>query len=85
VARPEEDWSWVKAACTDVAKLDWKFFDHTPKSADDPVLNERLRNAQIVITNKVPLTQKHFANNPSIKLVTVPATGFNIIDMEAAK
>ena len=85
VARPEEDWSLVKAACTDVAKLNWKFFDHTPKAADDPTLNERLQNAEIVITNKVPLTEKHFEDNPSIKFVTVPATGYNIIDIEAAK
>lgn len=46
---------------------------------------ERLAGAEIVFTNKTPLTREQFAANPSIRFVGVLATGYNVVDIAAAK
>ena len=46
---------------------------------------ERIRGADIVITNKVVISAQAFAENPQLKLVAVTATGVNNVDVEAAK
>ena len=46
---------------------------------------ERIRGADIVITNKVVISAQAFAENPQFKLVAVTATGVNNVDVEAAK
>ena len=46
---------------------------------------ERLAGAEIVFTNKTPLTREHFAANPKIRFVGVLATGYNVVDIAAAK
>jgi len=46
---------------------------------------ERIRNADIVITNKVILDQKLMGQAKELKLICVAATGMNNIDREAAK
>ena len=46
---------------------------------------ERIRGADIVITNKVVISAQAFAENPQLKLVAVTATGVNNVDIEAAK
>ena len=46
---------------------------------------ERIRGADIVITNKVMISAQAFAENPQLKLVAVTATGVNNVDVEAAK
>jgi glycerate dehydrogenase len=46
---------------------------------------ERLRDADAVLTNKVPLTGEVFAACPKLKYVGVTATGYNIIDLAAAR
>ena len=46
---------------------------------------ERIRGADIVITNKVVISAQVFAENPQLKLVAVTATGVNNVDVEAAK
>ena len=46
---------------------------------------ERIRGADIVITNKVVISTQAFAENPQLKLVAVTATGVNNVDVEAAK
>lgn len=46
---------------------------------------ERIRGADIVITNKVVIAAQAFAENPQLKLVAVTATGVNNVDVEAAK
>ncbi len=48
-------------------------------------LNERLAGAQIAITNKVAIRAEHLAANPQLKLIAVAATGFDHIDVAAAK
>lgn len=44
----------------------------------------RIGDAQIVMTNKTPLTEDIFAACPNIRLVCVLATGYNVVDCEAA-
>jgi glycerate dehydrogenase len=46
---------------------------------------ERCRDAVIAITNKVPLTKSMMQQLPQLKLISVLATGYNIVDVEAAK
>ncbi|HVS95164.1 MAG TPA: D-2-hydroxyacid dehydrogenase [Puia sp.] len=45
----------------------------------------RCAGAEIVLTNKVPLTGETIASLPSLKYIGVTATGYNIIDIDAAK
>ena len=46
---------------------------------------ERIGDAEIVMTNKTPLTEETFAACPGIKLVCVLATGYNVVDCQAAR
>lgn len=46
---------------------------------------ERAAGAEIVITNKTPLQEEHFAALPALRLVCVAATGFDVVDTEAAR
>ena len=46
---------------------------------------ERIGDAEIVMTNKTPLTADTFAKCPNIKLVCVLATGYNVVDCKAAR
>ena len=46
---------------------------------------ERIGNAEIVLTNKTPLTEETFVQCPNIQLVCVLATGYNVVDCDAAR
>lgn len=46
---------------------------------------ERIKDADIVLTNKVLLFEKELASAKNLKLVCILATGMNNIDLEAAK
>ncbi len=46
---------------------------------------ERIGDGEIVLTNKVPITEAIFTACPSIRLICVQATGYNIVDCQAAK
>lgn len=54
------------------------------RSRPEEVL-DRIRGAAVVFTNKVVLNELVFANNLDLKYVGVMATGYNIVDVEAAK
>jgi len=45
---------------------------------------ERIHNADIVITNKVPVAAGALRNAPNVKLVMVAATGTNVVNVQAA-
>lgn len=47
-------------------------------------LIERAADAEIVLTNKVPITNADMQQLPKLKYIGVLATGYNIIDVEAA-
>lgn len=46
---------------------------------------QRLKDADIVMTNKTPITAKLLDACPSVKLVCVLATGYNVVDCNAAR
>ncbi len=46
---------------------------------------ERAGGAEVVLTNKVKLRAKELAELPDLKLIVVTATGFNVVDLEAAR
>ena len=46
---------------------------------------ERIKTADIVFTNKTPLTKEVLEVCRSIRFIGVLATGYNIVDVEAAK
>lgn len=45
---------------------------------------ERCKDAEIVFINKVPMTEAVFAACPSIRMVGLFATGYNVVDLAAA-
>ena len=45
----------------------------------------RIGDAEMVITNKTPLTAETFAACPQVRYVGVLATGYNVVDVSAAK
>ena len=55
-----------------------------PRSAANEV-EERAKDADIILTNKVAFTEKVFARLPHLKYLGILATGYNIADLEAAK
>lgn len=46
---------------------------------------KRIGDAEIVLTNKSPITEEILNTCPNIKLVCVLATGYNVVDCEATK
>lgn len=45
----------------------------------------RIADAEIVLINKVPVTAELLDKCPSVRLICVLATGYNVVDCEAAK
>lgn len=70
--------------------LSWKYLEglaevvYHPRTPAGEVM-ERLRDTEAVLTNKVPLTAEVFAACPKLRYVGVTATGYNIIDLVAAR
>lgn len=70
--------------------LTWKGFEQLgeltvyDRTSSDQIVG-RIGDAQIVITNKVPITAKTMDACPSMQYVGVLATGFNVVDTVAAK
>jgi len=46
---------------------------------------ERITNANVIVTNKVVITKEHMLNAKELKLICIAATGMNNVDLEAAK
>lgn len=46
---------------------------------------ERIGDAEIVFTNKTPLSKEDLFSCPSIKFIGVLATGYNVVDIDAAR
>lgn len=69
-------WDWLK----DVVD-EYDIYESTPP---EKVL-ERSLDADILVTNKVPVDRALIEKLPKLRFIAVLATGFNIIDCEAAK
>lgn len=46
---------------------------------------ERIRGAEVVYTNKTVITREHMEQNPQLRLISVTATGYNVVDLVAAR
>lgn len=55
-----------------------------PRTANPEEVIERLQGVDIVLLNKVPITEAILAACPGIKLICVLATGYNVVDCAAA-
>lgn len=55
-----------------------------PRTAPEEAA-DRIGDAEIVLINKVPVTAQLLDACPSIKLICVLATGYNVVDCEACK
>jgi len=60
-----------------------RYTEYPATSAEQLV--ERVAGADIVITNKVPVTAAQLDQLPGLKLIAVAATGVNHIDLEACR
>ncbi len=60
---------------------DLTVYERTP---EDKIV-ERIGDAEIVFTNKTPLSRKVLSKAPNLKYIGVLATGYNIVDVKAAK
>jgi len=51
---------------------------------EEEELEARIKNADILITNKTPLKAEHFELAPKLKGVSVLASGYDVVDTKAA-
>ena len=67
---------------TDLATLgDLAVYDRV--TADEII--PKAAGAQVVLTNKTPLTEQTLAKLPDLRFISVLATGYNVVDVEAAR
>ena len=60
---------------------DVALYDRTPVNQ----IVERAKDADIILTNKCPLSAETIAQLANLKYIGVAATGYNIVDIDAAK
>lgn len=71
--------------------LSWDCLNHFgevavfPKTHTDAQTIERLQGVEVAITNKTPITEDILAACPDVKLICVLATGYNVVDCDAAR
>lgn len=71
----DNSWSGVES------QGDFTVYERT--SAEQVV--ERAKGAEIILTNKTPLSAETLAQLPDLKFISVLATGFNVVDVAAAR
>lgn len=60
---------------------DLSVYERTPAA----LILERSAGADILLTNKTPLTRETIASLPSLRFIDVLATGYNVVDLAAAR
>jgi glycerate dehydrogenase len=63
------------------AQGDLQVYDRTPVEQ----IVERSRDAEVLLTNKTPLRRETLEKLPALRYVAVTATGYNIVDVGAAR
>jgi phosphoglycerate dehydrogenase-like enzyme len=58
---------------------DWIEYDRTSPSE----VVERLQNCDIAISNKVPIRRENIEKLSSLKMIAIPATGYDAFDVRA--
>lgn len=59
-------------------------YDRTPLTDTEEIIR-RIGDAQVVITNKTPVSSKVLDQCPCIRYIGVLATGYNVVDYKAAR
>lgn len=68
------DLSW-----SEIEKLgEFVYYDRTPN--DDAEIAERIGDAEIVLTNKTPISRSVLEKCPNVRFIAVLATGYNVVD-----
>ncbi len=70
------DLSWK--SLEDICEV--QVYDRTP---EDKIV-DRIGNAEIVLTNKTPITKSTLSSASNLKYIGVLATGYNVVDVKAA-
>ena len=78
LAIPATQWNRFRAFGTFVA------YDNTPHTDADTIV-ERAEDADVLLLNKVVLTAEILRRLPSLKCVCILATGYNVVDIAAAR
>ena len=55
-----------------------------PRTSKEDII-ERAKDAEMILLNKVPMKEETLLQLPKLKYIGVLATGFNIVDVDAAK
>lgn len=55
------------------------------KTTSPEETQERITNAEVIVTNKVVITKEFMMSSKNLKLICVAATGMNNVDLEGAK
>ena len=63
---------------------DLTVYDRTSLTDEDEAI-ARIGDAEVVFTNKTPITKKVIDACPSMKMISMLATGYNVVDYEYAK
>ena len=63
---------------------DVTIYDRVALDDEDEVIH-RLDGAEIAVVNKAPVTRRVLESCPNLKLITVTATGYNVVDIACAK
>ncbi len=80
----------LDAHCLNPGDLSWAglealgkcmFYERTPAET----IAERIRDADIALTNKVPFSRETLSGETRLKYIGVTATGYNIVDVDAAR
>ncbi len=70
--------------------LNWKGFEQLGSlevydRTDASLILQRVQGAELLLTNKTPLTAETLKQSKSLRYIGVLATGYNIVDVKAAK
>ena len=52
---------------------------------ESPLIADRIGDAEIIVTNKTPISRETIDKCPNLKAIAVFATGYNVVDYEYAK
>ncbi len=79
----------LDAYCVNPGDLSWDALAslgelHVHDRTPEPMVLERIAGAEVVLTNKVRITREVMEAAPSMRYVGVLATGYDVVDVEAA-
>ena len=74
------DLSWDQLSCMGELTV----YDRT-SYVEAPIIAERIGDAEVVVTNKTPISKETMDKCPNLKMIAVLATGYNVINYDYAK